>query len=446
MSMHEIEDLVEETVRLVLASARTREQQRAVIGGLYGFQAWFDTSETTGRLRRELEAIGYFDAPDANDPALLPLAAAAMEEADSAGNLTLVHHWLAAAATAISDLDLGPRLPSTFKEMLAEGSGQRMREIAIRNDVHKRRRSDFFMTLPGWAQVKSNYIGLDPETLEKRYILRFLLDHKASADRIQADYDAERKKIAALDQTALFSLPQRVPAYAPLVFLGMETTNRRRAFVFAGTAERPGPDEARLFFVIEHDSDIGLLACEVRVQSGLLSGWQGGGGDTLADTHFRINYRALVPDDEIASDRNYDPFGGWKFKLSQSQALLEKRLESIFRHWAHAERAFAFHRTPLRDVLAASTPQVLEKRRRDLRARHGFFLNDLELLFACACLEWEQGRRPDRCIAAIEEGLAFVHELYPLKAAWTSGLEKLRDGIHFPPTTETFPYRSLREE
>jgi hypothetical protein len=33
--------------------------------------------------------------------------------------------------------------------------------------------------------------------------------------------------------------------------------------------------------------------------------------------------------------------------------------------------------------------------------------------------------------------------MYPLRSAWADGLEKLRNGIHFPPMTQIFAYRRL---
>ncbi len=447
MSMHEIEDLVEESVRLVLSGTGTREAKVETASKLYRFQAWFDTSETTGRLRKELEEIGYFDAPEADDPELLPLAAGMMKMADEAEDLLLVHHWLAATTTAVTDLALGSLIPATFEAMLAEGSGTAMRKIAIRHGVAGSRRKDFFMRLPGWNEVKSFYPLLDADTIERRTILRHLLDHRATPERIEADYEAEKAKIARLGDSALFSLPERVPAHAPLVLLGNERRRNLRMFVFSERADLPASDEARLFFGIEHDADISLLACEMRIQSGLLATWQGlTEGNTVADTHFRRNFAMVVPDEELQKDKDFHAFGGWKFRLDQSAKLLEKRLQAIFRHWRHVQDAAAFHRKPLRELLESASPKAMEENRRDLRDKHGFFVNDIELLFAYACLEWEKGRKPDRLISEIRRKLDVVHDDYPLKEAWTAGVEKLSSGIHFPPMTQIFPYRAITKD
>jgi hypothetical protein len=56
MSMHEVEDLVEDPARVLLASSRA--SRRKVRGDLQAcrFQRWFDTGDTTGGLQEELEA------------------------------------------------------------------------------------------------------------------------------------------------------------------------------------------------------------------------------------------------------------------------------------------------------------------------------------------------------------------------------------------------------
>lgn len=445
MSMHEVEDLVEESVRLALASDRSRDEKIAMIGELYAVQGWFDTSDTTGRLADELRAIGYVDAASPPRIALLRLAADMMEEADAADRVEIAQGWLALALRAITDLDLTEEIPATFDAMLAEGDGPRMRAVALKGGLHGRWRKDFFMRVPLWASNKTLFAPLDPDRLERRFILRFLSDAKAGEETIRADYEAEKARIDGLAALPLFTLAERVPRLAPLFYLGLETAGQYRRFVFADGAGKPARDRSRLFVVMEHSNDLGLLTFEVRVQSGLLLAWQDGdGGDRITDTHFRLNAAMLIPEQERAVDKQYNSFGGWSFKLTQSAKTLDARLAAIFGHWKHVERVRKFHETPLDRLLAEEIPEAMEQRRRDLRGEYGFFLNDIELLFAYACLEWEKtGRRPDALIARIENELRFVADLYPLKRAWKEGLQVLRERPWFPPTTENFPYKRL---
>ena len=442
MSMHEIEDLVEESVRLVLEGEGARDDKFARIGQLYTVQGWFDTGDTTGRLADELRAIGYDDTASPPPLALLRLAADMMQAADAAGRVEIAQGWLALTLMAIIDLNLPDQMPATFHGMLADGDGQRMRAIALEGGLHSRWRKGFFMRAPSWSSNKTLFAPLDPGNLERRSILRFLSDAKTDEAAIRAAYQAEKAAIDGLPDLPLFTLPERVARIVPLTYLGLDTRGQYRRFIFTDSREPPARDASRLFVIIEHSNDLHMLTFEIRVQSGLLLAWQDGtGGDLVADTHFRLNVRMLVPEEELAADESYNPFGGWPFKLNQSAKVLDARLAAIFSHFNHVERVRRFHNTPLGRLLAASRPEAMERKRRDLRGEYGFFLNDIELLFAYACLEWEQAGRPDALIARIEDALRFVADLYPLKRSWEEGVRLLRQKPWFPPTTENFPYK-----
>lgn len=443
MSMHEIENLVEDSVRLVLADDRPRGDKLATIGDLYAVQGWFDTGDTTGRLADELRAIGYVDVRPRRPVALLRLAADMMEAADAAGLVEIAQGWLALALRAITELELTDQIPATFEAMLAEGDGPRMRALALRGGLHGRWRKDFFMRVPSWGSNRTLFAPLDPDRLERRFILRFLSDAKADEATIRAAYAAEKARIDGMADLPLFTLPERVPRLAPLVYLGLDTRGQYRSFVFADSREPPARDASRVFVVVEHSNDLNMLTLEVYVQSGLLLAWQDDAdGDRIAATHFRLNVAMLVPERALDADKDYNPFGGWPFRLDQSAKALDARLAAMFGHWEHVERVRKFHRTPLDRLLKGATPQAMEKRRRDLRGKYGFFLNDIELLFAYACLEWDNGR-PDALIARIGDELRHVVDLYPLKPVWEEGLRRLREGPWFPPTTERFPYKRI---
>ena len=318
-----------------------------------------------------------------------------------------------------------------------------MRALALQGGLHSRWRKDFFMRVPSWASNRTLFAPLDPDRLEKRFILRFLSDAKADEATIRAAYAAEKAKIDGMADLPLFTLPERVLRLAPLVYLGLDTKGQYRSFVFADSREPPARDASRVFVVVGHSNDLNLLTLEVYVQSGLLLALQDNAdSDSIAATHFCLNVAMLVPKRALDADKDYNPFGGWPFRLDQSAKALDARLAAIFGHWEHVERVRTFHRTPLDRLLKDSTPETMEERRRDLRGKCGFFLNDIELLFAYACLEWKKGR-PDALIARIEDELRFVADLYPLKPIWQDGLRLLREGPWLPPTTERFPYKRL---
>ncbi len=275
MSMHEIEGLVEDSLRRALASGRADADKRRLAGQLYRFQAWFDTGDTTGRLRDELAAIGFDPAAWQDDPPLLPLALEMMQEAEAAGDLGGVHDWLALAVTSLDELELGDLVPRSLSEMLAEGSAVKMREIAVRCAVFRPRIGPSGIRLPGWNALRDSHPALRAEGLEKRHMLRLLTDPKVDVTRIIADHAAEADKIARLADAPLFTLGDRVPQRTDLVYLGMTQGRNSHDFVFATSANPPGPDTARLFLVISHDADIGILVPEARVQLGQILRWQG---------------------------------------------------------------------------------------------------------------------------------------------------------------------------
>ncbi|WP_022704284.1 hypothetical protein [Pseudorhodobacter ferrugineus] len=445
MSQHEIEDLIEETARLILTTDQSRAEKCAWIGDLYALQSWFDTSETTGRLQAELQELGYFTAPPRPSPALLPLAAQVMQVAETASRPDLVYDWLALTVDALDSFGLGPDMPPTFDAMLAGGSGPQIRAVADRCDTLKKRPRAALMQLQTWAWLKNGYSALDAETLDLRLILRFFSDPKTTPETLLAAHAKEMAQIAALADLPLFTLPERVQARTDLVYLGMEHKRHYRRFVFATTALAPAPTGYRLFFVIEHNANINFLSCEVRVQSGALLAWQGTTTpDQIAATHFRLNYIHLIHDDALQADALYDAFGGWNFKLTQSAKVLDVRLDAILSHWACTEPMRRFHAVPLPEHLAKSTPDAMEKQRKTLRGSVGFFMNDIELLFAYACIDWEKGNRPDAMIAQIRAALDNVHSDYPAKPDWVTALAALEHGASYPQSPPMImPYRNL---
>lgn len=449
MSQHNIEDLIEDTIRLVLTTGQGLAEQCAVIADLYSVQAWFDTSQTTGRLQAELQALGYFTAPPRPRPALLPLAAQIMQAAETADRPDLVYDWLALTVESLDSFGLGPDMPPNFATLLADGFGTQMRAVADRCDIFKKRPRDRRMRLQSWSDLKDGYGSLDADTLDLRLILRFFSDPKATPETVLAAHAKETAQIASLADAPVFTLPERVLARTDLAYLGAEHDRQDRRFVFATAAMAPAPTACRLFFIIEHDANLNLLTCEVRVQSGALLAWQGTpppayNPDHSSATHFRLNYVHLIPSADLQADALFDAFGGWKFKITQSAKVLDARLDAILSHWAHIEPMRAFHAVPLPDRLANHSPKAMEKQRKDLRGSVGFFMNDIELLFAYACTNWEQGKRPDAVIAQIRAALDSVHPDYPAKSAWLTALAALETGPSYPRAPPMMmPYRNL---
>lgn len=220
MSMHEIEDLVEATLRMVLSSPRSAEEKRALIFNLYRFQGWFDTGETTGRLQDELQALGYFEQDAYQKIPVFPLVATVMREAAERGDRQLVHHWLAAITQALTDLDIGDEIPGTFGDMLAAGDAAAIRQMARDHNVQQYFGRDGYMHLMPWSYHKDMLPELDEAGIEDRYRIRFLTDLKTAQEKIEADYERARQKLADIENGPLFRIPDMIGETAGHTFLG----------------------------------------------------------------------------------------------------------------------------------------------------------------------------------------------------------------------------------
>lgn len=447
MSMHEIEDLVEDTVRLVLASERPAQEKRRLISNLYRFQAWFDTGETTGRLQEALQALGYFEQESYDTIPVFSLAATIMRDASERGDRQLVHHWLAAVTQALADLDIGDERPQTFEDMLAAGDAAVIRQAARDHRVLRYSGRDAYMRLTPWRYHKDTLPELDAAGIERKYQIRYLADLDTDEEKIRADCEKARRTLADIENGPLSRIPDLVGEMAGHAFLATERQRHYRHFVFAVGAPPADPEGASFYLIITHDPSMSFIRAQLAVQHGLLCRWQERGfGPRLEDMHFYANIAGYFPEQAFLQDRDLDSMGGWQYKIGQSEGLLKKRLASLFRHWPHAEPFFDFHRKPLRALLQGNDLDVLEKQRRELRMAGGFFVNDIELMFAYACLDWERGRKPSALLDRIRGRLDAVSDAYHLKKYWVEGVGKLATQPWFPPLDDTFAYQAQHPE
>lgn len=437
MSMHEIEDLVEETVRLVLDEDRPDEEKRRLIFNLYRVQGWFDTSDTTGRLSGALQALGYFDhLPQAPIPAL-PLVAEAMRMAAARGDRGLGQRWLALLQMALDDLDLGDEVPARFDGILASADAAAIRQAA---QALGRSGGVRGLRLRRWS--KPAWPEADEAEVDRRHRLRYFTDLDTDEAVIRADHAAALRRLAEAETGPLSRIPDIVGEMAGHALAGSGRKRETRHFVFALGPPPPDQDGASFFLVLSHDARVGLLIADLGVQHGLLCRWQGRpAGVRPEDMHFRISLVRLFPQSVFESDAEVDPWGGWRYKATQSEKVLRKRLASLFRHWSHTDPVFAFHRRPLADHLASADIDTLEAGRRALRDTVGYFLNDIELMFAKACLLRDTGQDPAPLAERISARLAVVHPDYHLRKHWADGVARLADGPWFPPLDHGFPYK-----
>ena len=438
MAMHDIEDLVEDTIRLVLGSKRPSAAKRRLVHALYRFQGWFDTRDTHARLRDELAAIAYRPRENHSRIALLRLVAEVVDEAALRGNRQMVHQWLAALTKAMADLALGDEVPATYGAMLAAGHAARIRAVAIAQEVASVRRRGMALRLEPWTAIKRTLAMDDVSSIEHAYKLRYLTDLTAPVASIDADYAAAIAKIASPDSGVLGRVPELVREITGLACSGVTHEPARRTFAFA----HRDAGHSRAHLIITHETQLGVLTAHLGVQHEILCRWQGRAYGATADhAHFRVNLVGSISESARRADGDLDAYGGWPFKQQQSEKLLRRRLTHLCSHLPASSPFLAFHGKPLRTLLESHTLAALESKRRALRDSVGFFLNDIELMFAYACLSWERGREPVALTKRIGARLRSVDEGYVLRQAWSDGLSALKRAAWFPPLAATFPYK-----
>lgn len=440
MSDHRIEDLVEDSVRLALSTDRTAGEKRVLIADLYRFQALFDTSDTLGRLADELAAIGYDDDASGSGRPLLSIVAEIMTLADQADDRQLVRDWLAVTATEIDELTLiDETLPEDFAAFHARADAIAIRQIAGRRAAQGWRGLNSYITLPSWSGLAREYQRFDPETIERRAMLRFLLDHRADADAIAADHAKDKQRLSSPDTSALNQLPEMVAARGDFRLVGHTSKDGKQTFAFEAGAPPAEPDAARFHLVIEHDRGLGVLYPSFGVRSGLLERWRGEGfAPDDASMHFSQSVIGFAPPDLLEADDGLNGMG-WKWRREQSAKLLARRLDAILAYWPHAAAVQRFYATSLAERIDKEGFATLAKKRIERINQFGFFANEVDMLFACACRAWDRGARPAEEIAAIRQQLS--HILPDVRGDRAACLERLEAGPAFPAPLGRFPLR-----
>lgn len=447
MAMHDIEDLVEASARLVLQSDRPASAQHRLVHGLFGFQGAFDTHDTRARLADVIAAPEMFWSTEPAPIPWLELVATIMEVARDQGAPQWIQQWLAALIQALRDLDVGDALPGDFEALIASDHAKAIRTLARAHPAQRSQSRDALFPPVPWNSLKGSLTEWDEAKIEVRYRLRFFSDLSTEIDAIRADYATSREALAALRAQPLFRIPALVQELSGLSCVGQARRRATRSFVFALGEPAADPEGASAFLIIEHDQEVSFLRAQLAVQHGLLLGWQGRALSAAPkDMHFRLNLLAHLPEGAFAADPNLQAMGGWAYGIRQSERLLVKRLKSLVSHLGQADPFLRFHQHPLRARLEGTAPEEVEAQRRELRAAHGFFVNDLELMFAYACLAWDAGTPPAEWISRIQRRLPFVSDAYHLKRHWTEGMRRLETGPWFPPLDDTFAYRVMEAD
>ena len=435
MSDHAVEDLVEDSIRAVLASDLAAPEQRLLIGQLYGFQNRFDTSDTFGRLAAELQALGYDGAADAPPGPALPLVARLMALAEARGDTLLAYQWLAMLQRGLDEGDLRGDLPPDYATLLRDDAALAIRGIALRLQLDRQKSRHGGLALLGWQTLRPFAPPADPAAAELYAMLRWFSDLKTTPEKIEAERQKLLGVVARGDDSPFLRLPELTDLLPPGLRL-IRPTGGRINLGFLFDLDAPdGSDGGRVLFHIEAVGDLGLLSASFWVISGQLARWQG--LDPAAagmPVHFKYNFFLKQPDDHIAQSRWIHPMGGWKYRLSQSEKALRCAVQDMFLYWDRAAPLRRHHRQALgKTVLSRGVDTVLAGAVR--RGNHsGFFRTDIEVMFACACYAIEQGDDPGPAIAHIAARLETLHPRNPLLPVWRQGHAELAGGrIWFPP-------------
>ena len=456
MSQHDIEDLVEDSIRSVLASDHDNAAKRRLAARLYRFQYLFDTSDTYGRLKPQLEAIGFVE--DQADEPPLPLLDAVAAVIASDDDRTLVHDWVGLLARSIDDGDARDEVPAAFSELAQDASALAIRAAAVRHGVGSMRWGKGLRVrrIP-WATYARDYRKPEPAQVDRQYGTRFFADFEPSVDallvehatdlqasqaRVQAAEAALQDRRDALAQSPLQRLPALVVARnKALTYLGKDERGdigQRLRFIFRIDGEAGAADGTCYHLLIQHEPDLGhVLMPFIGVQSGTVRSWQGRPlGPSAEDMHFVCDLDALVPQARQDEDRQLAKGRiGWRYKATESETVLGRRLDGLLAFLPDMLIGVqAFYGTPLGEQLDASTPGHMLAERGPRALERGFFVNRVEIMFAFACRAWDKGERPSaKLLAHIGALVDATHESHPLKTAWQDALARSDSGPAFPP-------------
>lgn len=190
MSMHEVEDLIEDSVRLVVASALPVPEKLALTQALYSIQMRFDTSDTTGRLASELAAIGFGNLEDAGLVDELEVGDAVLALAAAEGSRALVWDWILFLRLITNEYGAGGA--PAFD--LAPGGALQRARAAIRRSGVEPAKAPADSLLHRWAR----YVRapeLSPATVELRAIHHALLNPAASDVDLQDLFETEKEAL-----------------------------------------------------------------------------------------------------------------------------------------------------------------------------------------------------------------------------------------------------------
>lgn len=432
MSEHRIEDLVEDGVRTILASSFPDAEKARIAARLYDFQARYDTSHTIGRLKPQLDAIGFSEDGAGGLP-LLDAIAAVVARSDA----VTVHDWIAALADGVFDGHLRDDVPASFAGFSTDGSALAIRAAAVGHGVAKLKSSRALLWRKPWKWFRGFFKRPDAAAVETKNIVRFLSDLSEPVEAVSAGYQADLDELAARASAPLTRIPELMEARGDFRFVAYADVgaSKRPSWMFLVGSPPDDPDATRFYLTITHEYELGnVLVPTIGIQSGVLRQWQGLPFDS-DELHFRRDIAELLKEKDLHADPQFAKGKiGWPYKAEQSEAILVKRLEALIGFVpAMLKVARLFYGKPIRELLDKNSPAELLAKRRKLAFEKGFFVNRIEIMCACACRAWERGDGPSQRMLDHVEALAqAAHETHPLKLDWVATANRLRSGPAFP--------------
>ncbi len=334
MSFHAIEDLVEDSIRMVDSAVEDIPEKRLFFYNLYQFQYLFDTSDTVMRCADVLKKSGYLvENPKAGAKGERPyiefgsplpwstpdLVLRLLRTAERADDLLLMKNFYLAFVNEYLEgtLDEASGIPADFGSWLSNEMLLEIRKLFVEHKLLSLKKKETSFEL----LRLSDELELANSPARRAQVL-FLMDPRKEVSTIQKDYEKnlrlqeERpKKMEALDRRLL----EEASKY------GWEFIEKANDSNWLWYTDSLGwALGKRLFIEFRLDNDLKGIYIRFYVQHPTISGWQGKKHSTqLKDTHFSTSLGEFLSPDEAEQYLNF--MGLWDVHLNHSLRTIERK-------------------------------------------------------------------------------------------------------------------------